>query len=111
ALGGYVSGTSLIGAPLIVAVFATHVAKEQLRDTMFVLWFILVVIKMVSFLIAGVDLQLIHQLWLLPCAFIGHLAGEKAHRYMLKADTGLFFRVLGAVLILVSVVGLIHPPG
>lgn len=110
ALGGYVSGTSLIGAPLIVAVFATHVAKEQLRDTMFVLWFILVVIKMISFLIAGVDLQLIHQLWLLPCAFIGHLVGEKAHRYMLKADTGLFFRVLGAVLILVSVVGLIHPP-
>jgi uncharacterized protein len=110
ALGGYVSGTSLIGAPLIVAVFATHVAKEQLRDTMFVLWFILVVIKMVSFLIAGVDLQLIHQLWLLPCAFIGHLVGEKAHRYMLKADTGLFFRVLGAVLILVSVVGLINPP-
>ncbi|MEG3080082.1 sulfite exporter TauE/SafE family protein [Halomonas sp. 5021] len=111
ALGGYVSGTSLIGAPLIVAVFATHVAKEQLRDTLFVLWFILVVIKMVSFVIAGVDLQLIHQLWLLPCAFIGHLLGEKAHRYMLKADTGLFFRVLGAVLILVSVVGLIHPPG
>lgn len=110
ALGGYVSGTSLIGAPLIVAVFAVHVAKEQLRDTMFVLWFILVVIKMVSFLIAGVDLQLIHQLWLLPCAFIGHLVGEKAHRYMLKADTGLFFRVLGAVLILVSVVGLLHPP-
>ena len=111
ALGGYVSGTSLIGAPLIVAVFATHVAKEQLRDTMFVLWFILVMIKMASFIIAGVDLQLIHQLWLLPCAFIGHLLGEKAHRYMLKADTGLFFRVLGAVLILVSVIGLIHPPG
>ncbi|MAP34297.1 MAG: permease [Halomonas sp.] len=110
-LGGYVSGTSLIGAPLIVSVFATHVAKEQLRDTMFVLWFILVVIKMVSFVIAGVDLQLIHQLWLLPCAFIGHLLGEKAHRYLLNADTGLFFRVLGAVLILVSVVGLIHPPG
>ena len=110
-LGGYVSGTSLIGAPLIVSVFATHVAKEQLRDTMFVLWFILVVIKMVPFVIADVDLQLIHQLWLLPCAFIGHLLGEKAHRYLLNADTGLFFRVLGAVLIVVSVVGLIHPPG
>ena len=109
-LGGYVSGTSLIGAPLIVSVFATHVAKEQLRDTMFVLWFILVVIKMVSFVIAGVDLQLIHQLWLLPCAFVGHLLGEKAHRYLLNADTGLFFRVLGAVLILVSVVGLLNPP-
>ena len=110
ALGGYVSGTSLIGAPLIVAVFATHVAKDQLRDTLFVLWFILVVIKMVSFLIAGVDLQLIHQLWLLPCAFIGHLVGEKAHRYMLKADTGIFFRVLGAVLIVVSVLGLVNAP-
>ncbi|WP_447555011.1 TSUP family transporter [Vreelandella sp. EE22] len=105
-LGGYVSGTSLIGAPLIVAVFAAHVAKEQLRDTMFVLWFILVVIKMASFIVAGVDLQLIHQLWLLPCAFAGHLMGERAHRYLLQADTVLFFRVLGAVLILVSVMGL-----
>ncbi len=53
ALGGYVSGTSLIGAPLIVTVFASHVAKHQLRDTLFALWFILVSIKMVSFLIAG----------------------------------------------------------
>lgn len=110
-LGGYVSGTSLIGAPLIVAVFATHVAKHQLRDTLFVLWFILVVIKMVSFLIAGVDLQLIHHLWLLPCALLGHLLGERAHRYMLSADTHVFFRVLGAVLIMVSVVGLISSPG
>lgn len=109
-MGGYVSGTSLIGAPLIVAVFASHVAKAQLRDTMFVLWFILVVIKMVSFLFAGVDLQLIHQLWLLPCAFAGHLLGAQAHRYMLKADTGLFFRVLGVVLIVVSVMGLLFPP-
>jgi hypothetical protein len=86
------------------------VAKAQLRDTMFVLWFILVVIKMVSFLIAGVDLQLIHHLWLLPCAFLGHLLGERAHQTMLKADTGLFFRVLGAVLIVISVIGLIRPP-
>ncbi|MBZ5488872.1 sulfite exporter TauE/SafE family protein [Halomonas aquamarina] len=109
-LGGYVSGTSLIGAPLIVAVFASHVAKEQLRDTMFVLWFILVVIKMISFLFAGVDLQLIHQLWLLPCAFAGHLLGERAHRYIVKADTGVFFRVLGGVLIFVSIIGLIFTP-
>nr|WP_297459007.1 TSUP family transporter [uncultured Halomonas sp.] len=110
-LGGYVSGTSLIGAPLIVSVFATNVAKHQLRDTLFVLWFILVVIKMVSFIIAGVDLQLIHHLWLLPCAFLGHLLGERAHRYMLTAETYVFFRVLGAVLIAVSVVGLISSPG
>jgi len=105
-LGGYVSGTSLIGAPLIVAVYGTHVAKQQLRDTLFVLWFILVVIKMTSFLIAGVDLQLIHHLWLLPCAFVGHLLGERFHRVLLDAETPLFFRVLGAVLILVSLLGM-----
>ncbi len=111
ALAGYVSGTSLIGAPLIVSVFASHVAKHQLRDTLFVLWFILVLIKMVSFLIAGVDLQLIHQLWLLPCALVGHLLGERVHRYMLSADASLFFRVLGVVLIVVSLVGLVSAIG
>ncbi|MFN3986004.1 MAG: TSUP family transporter [Rhodocyclaceae bacterium] len=110
-LGGYVSGTSLIGAPLIVAVFASHVAKHQLRDTLFVLWFILVVIKMVSFLIVGVDLQLVHHLWLLPCAFVGHLVGERFHRRIVTAETPVFFRVLGVVLIVVSVVGLLRPPG
>ncbi|MCL7939923.1 sulfite exporter TauE/SafE family protein [Halomonas sp. ATCH28] len=111
ALGGYVSGTSLIGAPLIVAVFATHVAAHQLRDTLFVLWFILVLIKMVSFVIAGVDLQLIHQLWLLPCALVGHLLGERTHRHMLASRTNLYFRVLGGVLILVSVMGLYSAAG
>ncbi|WP_280547452.1 sulfite exporter TauE/SafE family protein [Halomonas sp. 11-S5] len=110
-LGGYVSGTSLIGAPLIVAVFATHVAAHQLRDTLFVLWFILVLIKMVFFVIAGVDLQLIHQLWLLPCALVGHLLGERAHRHLLASRTNLYFRVLGGVLILVSVVGLVGSAG
>ena len=110
-LGGYVSGTSLIGAPLIVAVFASHVAKHQLRDTLFVLWFILVAIKMVSFLIAGVDLQLVHQLWLLPCALLGHLLGERAHRFMLDAGGEFFFRVLGGVLIVVSILGLIVGAG
>jgi len=106
ALGGYVSGTSLIGAPLIVAVFATHVAAHQLRDTLFVLWFILVLIKMVSFVIAGVDLQLVHHLWLLPCALLGHLLGERAHRHLVASRTNRYFRVLGGVLILVSLVGL-----
>lgn len=109
-LGGYVSGTSLIGAPLIVAVFASHVAKHQLRDTLFVLWFILVTIKMASFVIAGVDLQLIHHLWLLPCAFIGHILGERFHRSLVHAETPRFFRVLGSVLIVVSLVGIFWPP-
>lgn len=107
ALGGYVSGTSLIGAPLIVAVFGTHVAKHQLRDTLFVLWFILVCIKMTTLIIAGVDLQLIHQLWLLPCATLGHMVGMRFHHRMLEAETPLFYRFLGIILILVSLIGLI----
>ncbi|OMH39043.1 TSUP family transporter [Motiliproteus sp. MSK22-1] len=105
-LGGYVSGTSLIGAPLIVAVFATRVAKHQLRDTLFVLWFILVCIKMATFIAAGVDLQLIHQLWLLPCATLGHLIGMRFHQHMVEAETPLFYRVLGIVLIIISLFGL-----
>ena len=105
-VGGYISGTSLTGAPLIVAVYASHVAKHQLRDTLFVLWFILVLIKLVSFIIAGVDLQLIHHLWLLPCAYLGHLIGEKAHHRLVEAENGTFYRVLGWVLVLVSSFGL-----
>ena len=105
-LGGYVSGTSLIGAPLIVSVFATKVSRYQLRDTLFVLWFILVLIKMSSFLIAGVDLQLIHQLWLLPCAFIGHICGQKFYNRIQQAETAVFFRFIGAALLIVCVFGI-----
>lgn len=105
-LGGYISGTSLIGAPLIVAVYASHVAKHQLRDTLFVLWFILVIIKCAAFLWAGVDFQLIHHLWLLPCATIGHFIGMHFHEKMISAETPTFFRVLGSVLIIISLMGL-----
>lgn len=107
-LGGYVSGTSLIAAPLVMAVYSTHVAKNQLRDTLFVLWFILVTIKMASFVIAGVDLQLIHQLWLFPCVLVGHLLGQQLHAYMMRSDTVVFYRILGTVLMLTSLVGIIR---
>ena len=49
-----------------MAVYSTHVPRHQLRDTLFVLWFVLVTIKMLSFVALDVDLQLIHHLWLLP---------------------------------------------
>lgn len=105
-LGGYISGTSLIGAPLIVAVYASHVAKHQLRDTLFVLWFILVLIKCVAFLWAGIDFQLIHHLWLLPCAALGHVIGMHFHKKIVNAETPVFFRLLGAALIVISLMGL-----
>lgn len=106
-LGGYISGTSLIGAPLIISVFATHVAKHQLRDTLFVLWFILVVIKMAAFIYAGVDLQLIHHLWLLPCAAVGHVIGLRFHHRILEGDPKVFYRVLGLTLLAVSIIGIV----
>ncbi|MBL4796727.1 MAG: TSUP family transporter [Oleispira sp.] len=105
-LGGYISGTSLIGAPLIIAVLITHVAAHQLRDTLFTLWFILVSIKMTAFVWAGIDLQLIYALMLLPCAGIGHVLGLKAHEQILKAETKVFFRILGSVLLVISGIGL-----
>ncbi len=106
-LGAYISGTSLIGAPLIMAVFANHVTRSQLRDTLFVLWFILVTIKMVAFVLADVDLQWIMQLWLLPAAAIGHIIGLRFHDYLLSQDNKFFFRVLGAVLLFTSILGLV----
>lgn len=106
-LGAYISGTSLIGAPLIIAVFATHVAKHLLRDTLFVLWFILVTIKMAAFIYAGVDLQLIHHLWLLPAAAVGHVIGLGFHQKIVSGDTRVFYRVLGFTLLIVSFMGLV----
>jgi uncharacterized membrane protein YfcA len=107
-LGGYVSGTSLIGAPLIIAVVAQHLPKEKLRDTLFALWFILVTIKMAAFVWLDIDLQLIHHLWLLPCAAVGHVIGLYAHDRILRAETPVFFRVLGSVLLVVSSIGAIQ---
>lgn len=105
-LGAYISGTSLIGAPLIIAVFASHVAKEQLRDTLFTLWFILVTIKMSAFIYFEVDLQLIHHLWLLPAATLGHFIGLRFHSYIQNADQVVFYRVTGAALLMISLVGI-----
>lgn len=105
-LGGYVSGTSLVAAPLVVPVAASRMGKFQLRDTLFVLWFVLVAVKLAAFMWSGVDLQWRQQLWLLPCATLGHVFGLRFHSYTLKADTKVFFRVLGAALLTVSLVGL-----
>ena len=105
-LGGYVSGTSLIAAPLVVPVAASRMEKYQLRDTLFVLWFVLVAIKLIAFLLSGIDLQWRQHLWLLPCAAVGHVIGLRFHAYTLKSDTKVFFRILGAGLLAVSVAGL-----
>jgi uncharacterized membrane protein YfcA len=104
-LGGYIAGTSLSGAPLVVAVFMRNVALNQLRNTLFVLWFILVAIKMSTFVAFGVPLHFLTALTLLPIAAIGHVLGLRAHDYILRND-GEFKRWIGAGLMVVSILGL-----
>jgi hypothetical protein len=104
-LGGYVAGTSLTGAPLMVAVFMHNVSRDQLRNTLFVLWFILVTIKMTAFAALSVDLHVSSALLLLPVAAIGHILGLKAHEVILRNDHA-FKRWTGLGLIIVSLLGL-----
>ena len=104
-LGGYVSGTSLIGAPLIAAVISRHVTRIQLRETLFVLWIILVTFKMGAFVAYDVELQWQFSLALMPFVAIGHFTGLKLHDYLVKTDSSVFHRFLGLSLIVVSLAG------
>ncbi|PPD50987.1 MAG: permease [Methylobacter sp.] len=104
-LGGYIAGISLSGAPLMVAVYMRHVSHSKLRDTLFVLWFILVSIKMTTFIALSVDLHFLTALTLLPIAAIGHILGLKAHTAIMHNDL-LFKRWIGGGLIILSALGL-----
>jgi uncharacterized membrane protein YfcA len=104
-MGGYVAGTSLTGAPLMVAVYMRNVSRAQLRDTLFVLWFTLVAIKMATFVAVGVDMQLLSALTLLPIAMVGHIIGLKTHEAIIRNDHH-FKRFIGVGLMVVSAIGL-----
>ena len=99
--GGYVAGTSLTGAPLMVAVYVHNVTKSQLRNTLFVLWFILVTIKRTTFAAVGVDLNFLTAVVLLPVAAVGHVIGLRTHDFILHNDV-MFKRVIGGMLVVVS---------
>ncbi len=105
-IGGYASGVSLIGAPLISAVFARHVALHQVRDTLFVLWTILVAIKMSTFIAWNVDLQLPTMALLLLPASLGHWLGSHAHQALIRGDGRHFKTALGCALLAVCCYGL-----
>jgi len=104
-VGGYAAGTSLTGAPLMVAVFMRNIARSQLRDTLFVLWFILVSLKMATFIALSVEIYWLMALLLIPVAAIGHIAGLKVHEAIVQNDV-LFIRWVGAGLAIVSGLGL-----
>lgn len=103
--GGYVSGASLTGAPLMIAVFMRNVAITQLRDTMFVLWFLIVTIKLLTLFTLDVPLGFATTLALLPVAAIGHVAGLKTHDLLMRQDA-LCKRLIGGFLVVVCVLGL-----
>jgi len=105
--GGYIAGVSLTGAPLIVAVAMHRVSKTQVRNSLFVLWFVLVSIKLSVLMTAGVDFSWSSHLWLLPCAAIGHVVGLRMHEHLMSGDSESFKQVIGAVLITVCLIGLI----
>lgn len=102
----YVSGTSLIGGPLVIAVALRHIKPHEFRNTLFVIWWILVSIKLGAFIVAEVDIQLLNALWLLPFAGIGHFIGHRFHEKLLEKDSASFYKSLGWILLGTSVVGI-----
>lgn len=105
ALGAYISGISLIGGPLIIAVALRYIAPFQFRDTLFVIWFVLVSIKMSAFYLAGVELQWQLSTLLLPIAAIGHVIGLHFHERLIRNENRAFFKVIGWALLSISAIG------
>ncbi len=106
--GSYISGTSLIGAPLIIAVFSKHLAAINLRATLFCLWFILVSIKLIAFVMTGTSLQLDWAIYTLPFAAIGHVLGDKVHQKIITTDKAHFMRIIGFSLLLICLLGFLR---
>ena len=104
--GSYLSGTSLMGGVLLVAVYMNHIDLKKLRNTLFVLWFFLVSIKMVAFMAVGVYIDWRFSLMLIPVAALGHFIGLRMHERMIKSDAK-FKRWMGGVLIIVCMAGLL----
>ena len=105
--GGYVAGISLSGAPLMVAVFMRNIAAHQLRNTMFVLWFTIVSIKLTTLASLGFRLYFVEALLLIPVAAIGHLIGLKVHDYILQNDRR-FKQIIGGVLAVICLLGFLN---
>jgi len=104
--GGYVSGVSLIGAPLIVAVGGRYLHRDNLRDTFFVLWIVLVVLKISTFIAADVNLQWRLALLSFPLAGLGHYLGLQVHKRIVEGGKERFEKVVGVGLMAVSLLGL-----
>jgi uncharacterized membrane protein YfcA len=106
ALGGYVSGIALIGAPLIVAASSHRLAATNVRNTFFMLWIVMVLFKLSALYAAKIDLQWKLSLYTLPLVGIGHYFGLKLHNRIASGSRAGFNRLIGSGMCLVSVSGL-----
>ncbi len=106
ASGAYVSGTSLIGAPMIIAVYSKYLAPMALRATLFALWFILVAIKLFGFILYDTPLNLKWALYTLPFALLGQVLGDKAHQKIVSMEKAVFMRWIGSGLLAICLLGL-----
>lgn len=104
--GGYVSGLTLSGAPVIAAVALQYLKKEQARASLYVIWIVAVTIKLSTLQAFDVDMQFRHQLWLLPIAAIGHFMGLRMHDKLIEMKSQKFYRLMGLALLTLSIIGL-----
>ncbi len=105
--GGYVSGVSLIGAPLIVALGIRRLPAHQLRETFFTVWIVMVLFKLGTFAVADVDLQIELTLLTFPAVAVGHFIGLRVHAKIIRGDQTQFQRFIGFGLATVSIIGLV----
>jgi len=61
---------------------------------------------MSAFIVAGVELHIAFSLWLLPLAGVGHYFGLKMHERLIGSSATEFRRILGVLMIGVTVLGL-----
>jgi len=106
-LGGYASGVSLTGAPLIAAVGARQLPAHRVRDTLFVLWIVLVLVKLFTFQVARVPFQWALFFSTLPLVSLGHVLGLRVHERLVRGEARGFRRMVGAGLMLVAGFGLV----
>ena len=63
---------------------------------------------MIGFSLANVDLQFSNALLLLPFAAVGHVVGLKTHQWLLQRDNRSFYRNIGWILLITSLVGVMQ---
>lgn len=104
--GGYASGVSLVGAPLIVAYSTRRLTPGELRDTLFAMWLLFVFGKLSAFSVADVNLQWQLTLITLPLVTFGHCLGLWVHQRLVSCNLKHFHQVIGFGLVAVSILGL-----